>query len=393
MKHQKGQALILIAFGLVALLALTALAIDGGNAFADRRHAQNAADTSALTAALARINNQNWSQAAFDRAATNGYDNNGVTNTVTVVSPPASGPYACASSPRTCNDYIQVTITSTVDTWFARIVGIEQVNNRVEAVARAKPWSPYFFGHAVVALSPGDGKSQAEMNIAGNVIVNVTGSGIFVNSADNCGLDSDGGTVISVPGITVVGTACDLPSGVSSTRGQPIPYPPMFPQYDNLCSRSNAVQISGDFPTSSTPANLPSNTIFCISGDFKVTNDKVKLNGTGVTFVVAGGVSIQGGELNLSSPSNLPLFYLPYAANKVNNNNYTVTINGNSNMILRGQFLAPASHCSVNGTNSTNPLNGQLICYTIDLGGTADTYVVYNDNDNADEPPQVELAQ
>jgi hypothetical protein len=62
-------------------------------------------------------------------------------------------------------------------------------------------------------------------------------------------------------------------------------------------------------------------------------------------------------------------------------------------MILRGQFLAPASHCSVNGTNSTNPLNGQLICYTIDLGGTADTYVVYNDNDNADEPPQVELAQ
>ncbi len=52
---ERGQALVLIAFAAVGLFAFTALAIDGSRVYSDRRHAQNAADTSALAAALARI--------------------------------------------------------------------------------------------------------------------------------------------------------------------------------------------------------------------------------------------------------------------------------------------------------------------------------------------------
>ncbi len=55
MKSEKGQALILIVFGMVALIGFTALAVDGGRVFSDRRNAQNAADTAALAAALADI--------------------------------------------------------------------------------------------------------------------------------------------------------------------------------------------------------------------------------------------------------------------------------------------------------------------------------------------------
>lgn len=44
---EKGQALILITLGIIALIGFTALAIDGGRAFEERRHAQNAADTAA----------------------------------------------------------------------------------------------------------------------------------------------------------------------------------------------------------------------------------------------------------------------------------------------------------------------------------------------------------
>jgi len=392
MKKQKGQALILIALGIVVMIGFSALAIDGGNAFADRRHAQNAADTSALAAALAKINNQNWIQAALERAASNTYDDNGVTNTVDVFNPPLDGPYACPAA--NCNEYIQVIIVSRVDTWFARIVGMEQVTNRVQAVSRAKPWTPYYFGNAVVALSPGDGKNNTpELNISGNTIISSTGSGFFVNSSDNCAVDSDGNSnTLSTPSIDVVGTACDI-SGVPINTAQQVPYPPSYPHLDDLCSRPNAVQVSGDFPKNNTPANLPSNTIYCISGDFKVTSNNTVLNGSGITFVVQGGININGGTLNLSSPSSLPLFYLPYAANKVNNNNYNVTINGNTGMALKGMLLAPASHCKINGTGNTNPLKGQIICYTIDLSGTSDTYIVYDDNDNMDEPPQIELTQ
>ena len=43
---QRGQALVMIALAAIGLFAFAALAIDGSTIFSDRRHAQNAADTS-----------------------------------------------------------------------------------------------------------------------------------------------------------------------------------------------------------------------------------------------------------------------------------------------------------------------------------------------------------
>src|SRR5512146_1530308 len=76
-KKERGQALILIVLAIVALIGLTGLAIDGGNAYSDRRHAQNAADTAALAAALSKTHGADqatWEQAAKDIAAQNGYN-------------------------------------------------------------------------------------------------------------------------------------------------------------------------------------------------------------------------------------------------------------------------------------------------------------------------------
>jgi hypothetical protein len=50
-RKQSGQALIIMAGALVALIALVALAVDGGNAYAQRRIAQNAADGASLAGA------------------------------------------------------------------------------------------------------------------------------------------------------------------------------------------------------------------------------------------------------------------------------------------------------------------------------------------------------
>ena len=59
---ERGQALVLIALAIVGLAAMAGLVIDGGNAFLDRRNAQSAADSAALTAALARVVRQEASQ-------------------------------------------------------------------------------------------------------------------------------------------------------------------------------------------------------------------------------------------------------------------------------------------------------------------------------------------
>ena len=44
MRTEKGQSLVIVAAAMVGLLALTGLAVDGGNLFWQRRRAQNAAD-------------------------------------------------------------------------------------------------------------------------------------------------------------------------------------------------------------------------------------------------------------------------------------------------------------------------------------------------------------
>ena len=127
----RGQALILIAFAAIALFGITGLAIDGSNKFSDRRHAQNAADTAALAGALTKANAETAGDsaatvstklvtAALNRAADNGYDGDLVTNVVQVNSPPVDGPYAGNKH------YVQVIITSYVDTFFARVIGINQ---------------------------------------------------------------------------------------------------------------------------------------------------------------------------------------------------------------------------------------------------------------------------
>ena len=136
-KSEKGQALVIIALAAVGLFAFTALAIDGGRVFSDRRHAQNAADTAALAAALAKIRTPNYPPnapnapdlaaiaAGEDRAESNGYVTDADSNVQvhicneTGLVPPCEGLPVGAD----LSEYIQVVIRLTTKTTFARIIG------------------------------------------------------------------------------------------------------------------------------------------------------------------------------------------------------------------------------------------------------------------------------
>lgn len=50
-RRERGQAMILIVFGIIGLIGAAALAVDGTNAFIDSRRADTAASAAALTAA------------------------------------------------------------------------------------------------------------------------------------------------------------------------------------------------------------------------------------------------------------------------------------------------------------------------------------------------------
>ena len=134
---EKGQALILIVFGIVALVAMTGLAIDGGNAYSDRRGAQNAADTAALAGALTNTRNPgtaNVQAAALASTKANGYDANDPTKAVSVRvddSPSSICPGNAGGKD------ITVQITSNVHTFFAPVLGIKTLTNVVTASSRS----------------------------------------------------------------------------------------------------------------------------------------------------------------------------------------------------------------------------------------------------------------
>jgi hypothetical protein len=72
----------------------------------------------------------------------------------------------------------------------------------------------------------------------------------------------------------------------------------------------------------------------------------------------------------------------------------TITLNGNSGSSFTGTILAPAADVMINGTGGTG-LHGQIIGYKVDLSGTSNTSIVYNNNENWNPliPAQIQIAQ
>ena len=231
---ERGQALILIVFAAIVLFGFAALAIDGSRVFSDRRHAQNAADTAVLAAALAQVRGGDYANAAIKRAESNGFT---VSNSTVEVhkcnegglNPPCEGLPADADE----SQYIQVVIRMSTPTTFARILGRTEVGTVVSAIARAVGGSPGVSGasQAISAMSPHDEKAVWGN---GNFTLNIHDSGIFDNSDHGCALQTSGasGTYNVDTTYDVVGGYCSSgpptlnPSEALNTGVTQMPYPP-----------------------------------------------------------------------------------------------------------------------------------------------------------------------
>jgi len=170
-RKRSGQAMLLIAGALVALIALVALAVDGGNAYAQRRIAQNAADGASIAGAtkmqafylqnlytdaqgnkkvypMSTIQNQQVAKAIVDslQASGVGYDaahgytakyldaNGQVYSLAPIVGGTQSVPFASGDADGSPGvQGVAVETVATADTYFARIIG----QNHVSAEAKS----------------------------------------------------------------------------------------------------------------------------------------------------------------------------------------------------------------------------------------------------------------
>jgi len=450
-KYEKGQALILIVLAIFGLIGLTGLTIDGGNIYSDRRHAQNAADAAVMAAALTKVRGGDWQAAGMARAADNDYDNNGTSNTVQVVSPPISGTYA--GNP----DYLQCLIVSHVDTYFAGVVGIHQMTNRVQAVSKTKlsGIGPLFDGEALVSLK----ETGTTFTTCGNPYVNVTGSGIFVNSSSDCAMEVIGNVHLEVDEAYAIVNPSDPICtngnvnmvGAVAPGATQIDYPPEIfiaaPSFDCTGAGSydpathtfspgnyNSIKITKD-----TQTFLPGNYCFngdvtinggdisatwasflFTSGDFNVNGNAtftannlivyskddaegMHFNGTGdvsciecTFYMETGDVEWNGNANNyFTAPTNPEAPNYNLLIYMPYGNNSTLKINGNADSEIQGTILAVSSHIQVSGNSSTNSIKSQIVGYTVEACGNGTLNIDFDPGKNfqQQEPAKIELTE
>jgi hypothetical protein len=423
-KSQRGQALILIVFGIVGLLAITALAVDSGNAFAARRRAQSAADNAALSAALAKVNSQSLTDAAYGITRVNGFAD----STVTIQNPP--GPGCDGSTPtnlvRPTNPldpyntdsidfYIQVVIRSSVNTYFGPVIGVNQVKNCVQAIARAKPlrYIPPFYGNAVVALSPEPDVNSYDSGNSNAARWTVKGGGIFANQ-NAYSKNSNSVTFPDGHCVTAVGTASNFNCPVAQNMTDYFfNYPqdvtvflPPTPPCDGTAFLDTAgdgkiheeVGFEGRGSRIASFAGDYAPGVYCITdagGNIHST-----ITGTGVTFYILDTDFTMkfngGGSLAAQAPTSGTykgvLIFAPITDTPCTQN---IDIRGNGSTPIVGSIIMPSACIDYRGNGTGDAMDSMMVGYYVTSNGTGDVTVTYNADNNYKfpDPPVIELTK
>jgi hypothetical protein len=408
---EHGQALVIIAVAMIGLVAITGLAIDGSVAYSNRRHAQNAADTAALAGALAKVRGQDIVGTAQTRANSNGFDNDGVQNTVIVNSPPAAGcdgndgPYAGN------NEYVQVIIRATTETYFAPVVGITELNNCVEAITRAQPPTVItpFNGNAIVGLNPNGFSYDAW----GNSEWYIHGGGVFSNGDAQGKNNKDNVHFPDGHCVTSVGTAsyfsCPVSSGnIDMFYHYPddiIPLLPPIPPCDGVAFRDTDGKLHeqvGKEGRGSVVDHFEDNFapgLYCIT-ETGVINVHGTITGTGVTFyILSTNFSLKfdgGGGMAVQAPTSGTykgvLMFSNVTATPCTQN---IEFRGNGTGDNVGTIFMPSACIDARGNSGASQNDSQIIGYTVSSNGSGDVEVFYNADNNyeAPIPPKIQLTK
>lgn len=409
---ERGQAIVLIVIGMVALFAFAGLAVDGGRVYSEQRRAQTAADSAAYAAALADLNGEDFDSAALQQAAINGFaDADGGQNSsndmdVVVNNPPQHGQYIGNT------EYYEVIIHNKVPGTFSRIIMVETLAVQASAVVHGKAIGTISSGNAVHALNT-DGEAMA---FNGNISVFVNGGSIMSNAE----IDKDGGSgdiVVTDGGILYVEGNTNGWKGNISPTPQKVPSPVFvasLPEPDCGTVHRNVPKsdkgkkvyspgIYDNLLTINAHDDIKFEPgIYCFMNGL-TDNGNSKITGNGVMFAVKGGeVKFNGNsEVTLRRADDLVdaagnqwggmLLYVP--PSNTPGKERVLEITGNDETTFAGTIYAPDGLCRFGGTSKILGISANIICLDIDFHGTPDVVINYKASQNYRLPPSIELSE
>ena len=433
-RSESGQVFVILILVLFGLIGFTALAIDGGMIYSERRRAQNAADTGALAAALAKTQSQNLHTAALNRTTSNGFDTTwgpcspagsdctlgtGSNWTVTVTNPPRTGDLAGL------DEYIQVSITTEVEPAFVHLFFKDGLQTTVNAVSRVWPEQNIKPGYALYGATKTDCKG---IWFSGTGNTTITGGSVFSNSSANSvscesGVQDGNGDVSVGPSpknIQVVGnfdlggsgSVDPLPAqeGVPQENMRPIPEPDCSGLFDYgsklINAGSSATLQPGMYESISFKAGASvtlKRGLYCIYGNKGFTGNGGSITGTGIMiYMQDGGVDLGGNSLVALAAEKIPgklvdpsqndwmgmlIYFDPSNSNEVK-------LTGATGSTYTGTIYAESSKCTINGTgDNIGLLSTQIICNKIKITGTAQVNIQYDQAKVYSLPPAIDLAR
>jgi len=403
---EEGQAVVLFAIMMLALLFAVGLAIDAGQLYSAKRTEQEAADAAAFAGAVVLYQQGTGDQAisaARTDALTNGYVSGGgcslntpgtcydaaTQTTVSVYWPPISGAYLGNIK------HVEVSITRQVKT---SLVPAEAAFNPVRArgVAGSEPLNN---GYAIMALDRGN--TCGAFNTQSNGDLHLMGGGILVNSTCGTAAANDQNTssrftIESPYPLDVNGNATghwnDIGIPVNPGHNQiadpfagfPKPATTGLPICNSLaaCQDGSGNQTPGVYTVNLGGAGNSDMTLnpgiyilkagMNTAGNNNVTGDNVFLYNTYSTYPAAPGASPNCQQINLQGNAtstlsaqttgtwaNLLVYQDPACS-------VSMEIGGNGTFIGTGSIYVPSAQFVFDGNPST--LNGsQLIARTVNI--------------------------
>lgn len=422
-KHnpESGQAIVLMAFLMIVLLAFLGLAVDGGGLYFLWRSEQNAVDAAVLAASYARCTgnydlltaselHDKVVAAGLASAEENGFTHNGTNTLVTINHPPTDGIGAGDT------DFTEVIIQSDKPSYFIHLVYPQPLVVTNSAVGMCEP---PFDGSSVPGLWAGSLVCQNTVNWTGskgyiegglfsNFEIKITGSnGEVVGPAEAVSAieESNAGNVNwddAFPPATGVDPKPDplnLDIGLYAPGGDVWNVAPLhteISQYAPVADPDYKKQ-GGDWTWN--PSNgRPLEGLYYVEGNVSIGNG-VNFGSRGITIVATGEIQFSGGAdvkyydgvMNEVRPGvrypGLLLFSAIDEADSCGNNG--VKFSGSSIEAI-GVMYAPKSGVDISGSNVT--IIGNVVANVIDYSGS-DGKLYYDPSLLPPRPPSIQIAE
>lgn len=393
-KAESGQAIVLIAMVMVALIAALGLAIDGGELYFLRHDVSNAVDAAVLASTYAICTGGDPTISGMNAAAANGFDNDGVTNTVQVHYPPVMGERAGNMS------YVQVEIDAKKDPYFIHIVYHGDIGINLSAIGYCKPprlgsavgsvWAGGVCGSNgnEVNLQPSDAQIIGDIHSNNEVKTGGTGGGTTVQG------DVSASSTIEQP----VGANYTQAAGSQIENAPAQEDPLQFNVWDfaNDGSIGEPIDNAGahyqyDAGVSFGNGDTLSEGLYFIDGNLTVQDKAVFTDTDGdgqyeYTFVATGAIAFT------QSLNNLTYYTMGMLAFSDDNNecktNGGLDVSGSG--LWKGVMYAPHSAIDLSGSNFT--IYGALIANQVSIS-TSGLYLEYDPDLIPPRPPEVSIAE